>query len=77
MKVIKGPLKLQYGNLYVHEMLEPKSAILNNPVEIAGYAIYDLQHQRLGRFCRFFNDVIAEAENILKLGHLPKDLMAA
>lgn len=32
MKAIKGPLQLQYGNLYVHEMLEPKSAILDNSV---------------------------------------------
>ena len=80
MRVIKGQLKLQYDIFYVHEMLEFKSVNFDFPADVAdvvGYAVFNLQHQRLGRFCQFYGEIIDEIERLSKNTQTQESLLAA
>ena len=77
MRLVKGQIKLQYDIFYVHEMLEFKSVDFDFPADVAGYAVFNLQHQRLGRFCQFYSEIIAEVERLLNNTQNQKDLLAA
>lgn len=77
MRVIKGQLKLQYDLLCIHEMLEFKPAPVNAVTNIVGYAAFDLQHQRVGRFCRFYSEMIVEMKRLSKNARTDPVLLAA
>lgn len=64
MQVVQGELKLQYGLLRVYEMLEPNFLRAENFSNVAGYAIYDLNHRRVGRIYKFYGEVIADMERV-------------
>lgn len=68
MKVVQGALKLQYQLFYVYEMLKSKGAkSIDGRTEndvIEGYAVFDLDNQRVGRFCESYGEVLLEAEQI-------------
>jgi hypothetical protein len=65
---MEGSLKIQYGMFRIHEML--KAGFMEdtrNSVEVAGYAIFDLCHERVGRIYRDFPAVVAEAERLSRI----------
>lgn len=68
MKVVQGALKLQYQLLYVYEMLKSRSVKSidgrSDDDVFAGYAVFDLDNQRVGRFCESYGEVLLEAEQI-------------
>lgn len=68
MKVVQGALKLQYQLFYVYEMLKSRSVKSidgrNDGDVIAGYAVFDLSNQHVGRFCESYGEVLLEAEQM-------------